>query len=55
MFDQNLVHGAGDRLSMPCAKSAEGESRMSALTSWRRATLIVVLAGLAVDRHEPEQ
>jgi Dolichyl-phosphate-mannose-protein mannosyltransferase/Tetratricopeptide repeat len=48
MFDQNLGHGAGDRLSMPCAKRAKGESRMSALKSWHRATLIVVLTGLAV-------
>ena len=48
MFDQNLVHGAGDRLSMPCAKRAKGESRMSALKSWHRATLVVVFAGLAV-------
>jgi hypothetical protein len=48
MFDQNLVDGASDRLSMPCAKRAKGDSRMSALKSWHRATLIVVLAGLAV-------
>lgn len=48
MFDQNLVDGAGHRLSMLCAKRAKGESRMSALKSWHRATLIVVVAGLAV-------
>src|SRR5882724_3701557 len=48
MFDQTFVHGVGHRLSMPCAKRAKDESRMSALRSWHRAPLIVVLAGLAV-------
>jgi tetratricopeptide (TPR) repeat protein len=44
----NLVHFAGDHLSIPCAKRAKSESRMSALKSWHRAILIALLGGLAV-------
>src|SRR5262249_270940 len=33
---------------MSCAKRAKGESRMSALKSWHRAMLVVLLGGLAV-------
>ena len=48
MFDQNLAHAAGDRLSVRCQKHAKSDSQMSAFKPWHRATLIVVLAGLAV-------
>jgi len=47
MFDQNLAHAAGDRLSLRCQKHAKSDSQMSALKPWHRATLIVVLAALA--------
>ena len=47
MFDQNLAHAAGDRPAMRCQKHAKSDSQMSALKPWHRATLIVVLAGLA--------
>jgi Flp pilus assembly protein TadD len=48
MFDQNLAHAAGDRPSVRRQKYAKSDSQMSALKPWHRATLIVVLAGLAV-------
>ena len=48
MFDQNLAYTAGDQLSVRCQKRAKSDSQMSALKPWHRATLIVVLAGLAV-------
>ena len=48
MFDQNLAHAAGDRPSVRCQKHAKSDSQMSALKPWHRATLVVVLAGLAV-------
>ena len=48
MFDQNLAHAAVDRLSVRCQKHAKSDSQMSAFKPWHRATLIVVLAGLAV-------
>ena len=48
MFDQNLAHAAGNRLSVRCQKHAKSDSQMSALKPWHQATLIVVLAGLAV-------
>jgi hypothetical protein len=31
MFDQNLAHAAGDRLSLRCQKHAKSDSQMSAL------------------------
>jgi tetratricopeptide (TPR) repeat protein len=48
MFDQNLAHAAGDRLSLRCQKHAKSDSQMSAFKPWHLATLIVVFAGLAV-------
>jgi hypothetical protein len=48
MFDQNLAHAAGDRLSVRCQKHAKSDSQMSAFKSWHLATLLVVLAGLAL-------
>jgi hypothetical protein len=48
MFDQNLAHAADDRLSVRSQKGAKSESQMPALKPWHRATLIVVLAALAV-------
>ena len=48
MFDQKLAYTAGDQPSVRCQKRAKSDSQMSALKPWHRATLIVVLAGLAV-------
>lgn len=48
MFDQNLAHAPGDRPSVRCQKDAKSDSQMSAFKLSHRATLIVVLAGLAV-------
>ena len=48
MFDQNLAHTAGNRPAMRCQKHAKSDSQMSAFKSWHRATLLVVLAGLAL-------
>src|SRR4026209_1056355 len=48
MFDQKLAYTAGDQPSVRFQKRAKSDSQMSALKPWHRATLIVVLAGLAV-------
>ena len=42
------MHGAGDRLSVRGQKHAKSDSQMSALKPRHRATLIVLVAGLAV-------
>ncbi len=47
MFDQNLAHNAGDQPAVRCQKHAKSDSQMSAFKPWHRATLVVVLAGLA--------
>jgi len=47
MFDQNLALTAGDRPAMRCPKHAKSDSQMLAFKSWHRATLLVVLAGVA--------
>jgi len=48
MFDQKLAHAADDRPSVRSQKRAKSDSQMPALKPWHRATLIVLLAALAV-------